>query len=125
MDGAWRSVHPFSTRSPLGLLQNSARFLPKIHFPPSPCTPCNREKGGAIHADVDRFSDSRGAAAITTALITLLKTIWKTAPDPWATWALAEGTVFVGGILQGALTSKTVLLLAVSGMVVVVGRRRR
>ena len=34
------------------------------------------------------------------------------------TWALAEGTVFIGGILRGPLSGKEVLLLAVSGMVV-------
>ena len=64
------------------------------------------------------FLTVAGAAAITTALVALLKAIWKTAPEPWVTWTLAEGTVFIGGVLQGPLTWKEVLLLAVSGMVV-------
>ena len=64
------------------------------------------------------FLTVAGAAAITAALVTLLKSIWKTAPEPWATWAMAELTVFVGGTSQGPLTWRAVLLLAVSGMVV-------
>ncbi len=64
------------------------------------------------------FLTVSGAAAITTALVALLKAMWKAAPEPWVTWALAEGTVFMGGVLRGPLSGKEVLLLAVSGMVV-------
>ncbi len=64
------------------------------------------------------FLTVTGAAAGTTALVALIKAIWKTAPEPWVTWALAEGTVFVGGALRSSLSGKEVLLLAVSGMVV-------
>lgn len=64
------------------------------------------------------FLTVAGAAAITTALIALLKAIWKAVPEPWVTWALAEGTVFMGGVLRGPLSGKEVLLLAVSGMMV-------
>lgn len=64
------------------------------------------------------FLTVAGAAAITTALVALLKALWKAAPEPWVTWVLAESTVFMGGVLQGPLSGKEVLLLAVSGMVV-------
>jgi hypothetical protein len=64
------------------------------------------------------FLTVAGAATITTALVAFVKSIWKTAPDPWVTWIFAEGTVFVGGVLQGPLTWKEVLLLGVSGLVV-------
>lgn len=64
------------------------------------------------------FLTVAGAAAITTALVALIKAMWKAAPEPWVTWALAEGTVFMGGVLRGPLSGKEVLLLAVSGMVV-------
>ncbi|MDA8204939.1 MAG: hypothetical protein M0Z36_02650 [Thermaerobacter sp.] len=64
------------------------------------------------------FLTVAGAAASTTALVALLKDIWKAAPEPWVTWALAEGTVLIGGVLRGPLSGKEVLLLAVSGMVV-------
>jgi hypothetical protein len=64
------------------------------------------------------FLTVAGAATITTALVALLKDIWKAAPKPWVTWALAEGTVFIGGVLRGPVNGKEVLLLAVSDMVV-------
>ena len=64
------------------------------------------------------FLTVAGAAAITAALVSLLKAAWPRAPEPWSTWGLAEGTVFVGGFLQGPLTGREVLLLFVSGMVV-------
>ncbi len=64
------------------------------------------------------FLTVAGAAAITTALVALSKTMWKAAPEPWVTWALAEGTIFMGGVLRGPLSGKEVLLRAVSGMVV-------
>ena len=64
------------------------------------------------------FLTVAGAAAITKALVFLLKAIWKKDLDPWATWTLAEVTVFVGGLLKGPLTPREGLLLFVSGMVV-------
>ncbi len=64
------------------------------------------------------FLTVAGAAAITTALGTLLRALWKTAPEPWSTWVLGEVIVFVGGVLQGSITAREGLLLFVSGMVV-------
>ena len=59
-----------------------------------------------------------GAASISKALATLLKDAWPRAPEPWVTWGIAKGIVFLGGILQGPLTAKEILLLCVSGTVV-------
>lgn len=67
---------------------------------------------------VTDFLTVAGAAAITTALVTVLKALWPTAPEPWVTWGVAEATVFVGGLLQGPLMWQSGLLLAISGMVV-------
>ncbi len=64
------------------------------------------------------FLTVTGAAAITTALGVLIKALWKTAPEPWSTWALGEVVVFVGDVLKGPITIRDVLLLFVSGMVV-------
>lgn len=64
------------------------------------------------------FLTVAGAAAITTALVALLRAAWPRAPEPWSTWVLAEGTVFVGGLWHGSLTVRGGLLLFVSGMVV-------
>ncbi len=64
------------------------------------------------------FLTVAGAAAVTTAVVALIKAIWKAAPEPWVTWVLAEGIVFIGGLLRGPLTWKELVLLVVSGMVV-------
>ena len=64
------------------------------------------------------FLTVTGAAAITTALGSLVKMLWKAAPEPWSTWVLGEVVVFVGGVLQGPITAREGLLLFISGMVV-------
>ncbi len=64
------------------------------------------------------FLTVAGAVAITTALGSLVKMLWKAAPESWSTWMLGEVVVFVGGVLQGPITAREGLLLFVSGMVV-------
>ncbi len=64
------------------------------------------------------FLTVAGAAAITTALGSLVKMLWKAAPEPWSPWVLGKVVVFVGGVLQGPITAREGLLLFVSGMVV-------
>ena len=57
------------------------------------------------------FLTVTGAATITTALGALVKALWKTAPEPWSTWALGEVVVFVGAVLQGPITTIRDVLL--------------
>ncbi len=65
------------------------------------------------------FLTIAGTTAITLALANLLKTIWPQSPEPWATWAIAELTVFTGAlVLKEAWTTTTVTLWFFSGMVV-------
>ncbi len=63
------------------------------------------------------FVTVAGATAITAAVLSLLREIWKTTPEPWCTWALAEVVVFVGGFMAGRVTVRDALVWFVSGVV--------
>jgi hypothetical protein len=66
------------------------------------------------------FLTVAGASGLTVAVVTLLKTMWPRASDPWVTWGVAEAVMFTGGLLfrGDRFTAKTVVLLFMSGIVV-------
>lgn len=64
------------------------------------------------------FLTVAGATGITVAVVTLLKLLWPRGPEPWLTWGVAEGVVWVGGVLSAPLTVSRAVLLLISGMVV-------
>lgn len=65
------------------------------------------------------FATIAGAAGITVAIMALVKALWHGAPEPWVTWGVAEGIVWIGGLLTGPWTLSRGVLLLISGMVVV------
>lgn len=69
---------------------------------------------------VGDFLTVAGASGITVAVVTLLKTMWPRASNPWVTWGVAEVVMFMGGLILNAepISAKTVALLFMSGMVV-------
>jgi hypothetical protein len=64
------------------------------------------------------FLTVAGAAGITVAVVTLIKKIWPRGPEPWITWGVAEGVVFLGGLSSSPFTIKQAVLFFISGMVV-------